>query len=93
MSGAAGTLVGTIFLAVLRARQPLTARQIRATALRHTQIEHSYSSLTTTLAACTARGYLLKHPQPGSQPTYTVTPACSTPQGIRLQDILEAAQP
>lgn len=93
MSGAAGTLVGAVFLATLRARQPLTARQIRAAVSTSSTSRHAPKYLTSAIEQCVSQGYVLKHPQPGRHPTYSVTPACSAPHGIRIADVLEAVQP
>lgn len=90
MSGSPGTLTGAIFLALLRADRPLFPREIKAAAIDGKCIKAHPKSLHTILRGCTRQGNLVRITNANGRHAYAVTPACATPPGIRLADILEA---
>lgn len=90
MSGAAGTLVGTIFLTVLRAPEPLPAGAIIRVLLdkrpgMDKKVAHGY------IREATRRGYLERKGKHRNY-RYAVTPSCTAAPGVRIADILEVIQ-
>lgn len=87
MSGAAGTLVGTVFLTVLRKGRPMFAYEI-CEALADGLPTDNKNSLYNCLKEAVRCGYVVREGRARLY-RYRVTKDCTAPPGIRLADLME----